>query len=554
MLFFQHVEFLWALVLLPVLVILFINIVKWKRKTAKKLGNPALIKMLMANYSPSRFFLKFLLIVCAAALSVVGLAGLVTPDKNQKVHRKGIDLVIALDVSKSMLANDIKPDRLERAKQVISRIIDQSTDDRIGLVLFAGRAYLQMPLTIDHGAAKLYLSAASPDDVPTQGTVISQALKMSYAAFNPNDKTFKSVLLISDGEDHDEEALSTAKELGKAGVMINTIGIGSPDGAPIMDEQTGTYKTDNKGQMVISKLNEKELTDIAHAANGTYQLYTSTDQVATNLTSALKNIGTKEAGSVSSYSSFKQYFQYFISAALFLLLIEFFISERKKSRIAVLVSLIIFMLPNNILTAQNAKKYITKGNEAYKANNLDEAESEYREAAKNENVKVTADYNLGNVLYKKNKLEDAVSAYNAAIAGTNDNVTKQNAYYNKGVAYQKANKLPECITAYKNALLLNPSDEEARQNLQRALRQQQQQQRQQQPKKDDKDQEKKQNQDKDQNKKTQPQDQQPKPQPSKLSKQDADEKLKSLEEKEKALQDKLHKVKGVAPDKPEKDW
>jgi Ca-activated chloride channel family protein len=546
MLFFQHIEFLWALALLPILVILFINVVKWKKRTAKKLGDPSLIKALMADYSPSKFLLKFILIAFAAALSVIGLAGLVTPDKNQKVNRKGIDMVIALDVSKSMLAQDIKPDRLERARQVISRVIDQSPEDRIGLVLFAGRAYLQMPLTVDHGAAKMYLSAASPDDVPSQGTVISQALKMSYAAFNPDDKTFKSILLISDGEDHDDDALKTAKELGKAGVMINTIGIGSPDGAPIMDEETHTYKTDSRGQMVISKLNEKELSDIAQAGNGIYQLYSSTDHVAANLTSALKNIGQKEAGSVSSFSSFKQYFQYFIGAALLLLLIEFFVSEKKKRGAVALVSLVFCMLPSNMLFAQSAKGPIAKGNAAYKANKLDEAEKEYREAAKNEDQKVTADYNLGNVLYKKNKLEDAVKSYDAAIAGTNENSVKQQAFYNKGVAYQKANKLPECIMAYKNALLLNQNDEEARQNLQRALKQQQEQQK----NNNDNDQKKKQ----DPNKKNQQQNQQPKPQPSKMSKQDADEKLKSLMEKEKALQDKLHKIKGVSPDKPEKDW
>ncbi len=546
MLFFQNIEFLWALALLPVLVLLFFNVVRWKKRTARKLGEPHLVKALIADYSRSKFLLKFILISLAVAFSVVGLAGLVTPDKNQKVKRKGIDMVIALDVSKSMLAQDIKPNRLERAGQVISKVIDQSPDDRIGLVLFAGRAYLQMPLTVDHGAAKLYLSAASPDDVPAQGTVISQALKMSYAAFNPDDKTFKSILLISDGEDHDDEALKTAKELGKAGVMINTIGIGSPDGAPIMDEQTGTYKTDEKGQTVISRLNEKELSEIAQAGNGIYQLYTSTDHVAANLTTAMKNIGQKEAESVSSFSSFKQYFQYFIGAALFLLLIEFFISEKKKRSAAVLVSVAIFIFPSNTLFAQSSKEPIAKGNEAYKANKLDEAEREYREAAKNPDQKVTADYNLGNVLYKKNKLEDAVKMYDVAIAGAKENSVKQQAYYNKGVAYQKANKLPDCIMAYKNALLLNQNDEEARQNLQRALKQQQEQQK----NNNDKDQKKKQ----DPDKKNQPQNQQPKPQPSKMSKQDADEKLKSLMEKEKALQDKLHKIKGVSPDKPEKDW
>ena len=179
------------------------------------------------------------------------------------------------------------------------------------------RAYLQMPLTVDHEAAKMYLSSASPDDVPTQGTVISDALQMCDAAFNPNDKTFKSVLLISDGEDHDDDAIKEAKELGKEGIMVNTIGIGSPQGAPIMDPTTGQYKKDDKGETVISKLNEKELSEIAKAGNGIYQLYTNTDAVASKIKHQLANIGKETSTSDSLYISFKQYFQYFLGARFF---------------------------------------------------------------------------------------------------------------------------------------------------------------------------------------------------------------------------------------------
>ena len=270
MLHFQYIEYFIALAAVPLMIMFYVQLVKWKKKTRKKIGDPALVKELTGDYSSKKFSTKFILIVTAFALCVFAVAGLVIPDGNQKINRKGIDLMIALDVSKSMLAQDIKPSRLERAKQVISTIIDNSPEDKIGLVIFAGRAYLQMPLTVDHEAAKMYLSSASPDDVPTQGTVISDALKMCDAAFNPNEKTFKSVLLISDGEDHDNDAIKEAKDLGKEGIMVNTIGIGSPQGAPIMDPATGQYKKDDKGETVISKLNEKELSDIAKA--GTWNL------------------------------------------------------------------------------------------------------------------------------------------------------------------------------------------------------------------------------------------------------------------------------------------
>jgi len=554
MLHFQYIEYLIVLAAIPLMLLLYFNIIKWKDRTSKKIGDPSLVKALTAEYSSKKFLTKFILFITAFAFCAFAVAGLVMPDSTQKINRKGTDLMIALDVSKSMLAQDIKPSRLERAKQVILKIINNSPDDRVGLVIFAGRAYLQMPLTIDHEAAKMYLSAVSPDDIPTQGTVISDALKMSYAAFNPKDKTFKSVLLISDGEDHDDEALKAAKDLGKQGIMINTIGVGSAEGAPIMNPETGQYKTDNKGQTVISKLNEKELSDIAKAANGVYQLYTNTDAVSENVKKQLSNIGKETTISDTSYSSFKQYFQYFLVVAFLLLLAEFFISEKKKFKIKESSFLIIFMCLGISSFSQNAKSAIIKGNKAYKENNYTAAENEYRDALKKSGDNVTANYNLGNALYKTDKTEEAVKSYDNAISKTNDNTIKQKAFYNKGVAYQKAKKLPECITAYKNALILNPNDEDARQNLQRALKEQQQQQQQQQnQKKDNKDQKKQQQ--KEQPKPDEEKNKQPQPSPSKISKQDAEEKLKSLLENEKKLQDKLHKIKGAPqPNSPEKDW
>lgn len=545
MIHFQYIEYLIALAALPIIAFFYFFIVKWKKNAAKKIGDPELVKEITAQYSSGKFFAKFILFSLAFALCAFAVAGLIKPDGTQKISRKGSDIMIALDVSKSMLAQDIKPNRLERAKQMISKIIDNSPDDKIGLVIFAGRAYLQMPLTLDHAAAKMYLNSASPDDVPTQGTVISQALKMSFAAFNPKEKTYKSVLLISDGEDHDDEALKVAKQLAEQGVMINTIGIGSVLGAPIMDEETGQYKVDNKGQTVISKLNEQELRDIAVTGQGIFQLYSTTDEVVKNLKNKLSGVGQETTLSDSAYASFKQYFQYFLGAAFILLLLEFFTSEKKKLKIKSAVTILFFMMMSNVSFSQKVNSAILKGNKAYQENKFDEAEKEYRDALKKSEKNVTANYNLGNVLYRKDKTEEAVKAYENAIQNTDDNVLKQKAFYNKGVAYQKAKKLPECILAYKNALILNPNDEDARQNLQRALKQQQQQQNQENKK--DKKQNNKSN--KDQQKAPEP-----KPKPSKISKQDAEEKLKSLMENEKALQDKLHKVKIPSPDNPEKDW
>jgi Ca-activated chloride channel family protein len=556
MLHFQYIEYFIALAAIPLMIFLYSALIKWKQKTAKKIGDPSLVKELTSEYSSKNFLTKFVLFICAFTLCIFAVAGLVTPNGSQKIKRKGTDMMIALDVSKSMWAQDIQPSRLERAKQVISKIIDNSPDDRIGLVVFAGRAYLQMPLTVDHEAAKMYLAAASPDDVPTQGTVIADALRMCEAAFNPKDKTFKSVLLLSDGEDHDNDAIKVTKELAKEGIMVNTIGIGSPQGAPIMDPETGQYKRDDKGQIVISKLNEKELSDIAKAGDGIYQLYTNTDAVASNIKNQLANSGKETTTSDSLYMSFKQYFQYFLGAAFILLLIEFFFSEKRKSKFKNSVALFFFIAFSVSSFAQSPKESIIKGNKSYKENNFDAAENAYRDALKNSDTNVTASYNLGNVLYRKDNTEEAVKSYDNAIANAKSNAIKQEAFYNKGVALQKAKKLPECITAYKNALILNPNDEDARQNLQRALKEQQQQQKQQQQNKNqNKNQNKDQNKNQNQNKQDQKKNNEPQPQPSKLTKQDAEEKLKSLLQNEKELQDKLHKIKGApVPNSPEKDW
>jgi tetratricopeptide (TPR) repeat protein len=560
---FQHNEYLLALAVIPLLVGLYLLVLNWKKRTIKKIGDERLVKEMTGNYSPQRFALKFILVVTAFAATVGALANLRTPKGTEKVNRNGIDIMIALDVSKSMLAQDIKPSRLDRAKQVLGKLIDRLTNDRIGIVIFAGKAYLQMPLTGDHGAAKLFLSSSTPDAVPTQGTVIGDALKMCFASFNAKEKKYKAVVLISDGEDHDEKATGIASQMAAEGVVINTIGIGSPGGAPIIDATTNDTKKDNEGNVVISKLNEAELMSIAEKGNGTYQLFTNTDDVVAKLDAQLSSMDQRTV-TEDSLINYKSFFQYFLVLALLLLIIEMFVSERmkfvkpkpvlvKKSLLAMLL-----LLFSSNLFAQEEKTTIKKGNDSYNKADYDKAVEEYKKVTDKTPANAVAQYNLGNALYKKNNTEDAVKAYDNAISNAPKPAEKAKAYYNKGVVLQNNKKLPECIEAYKNALKIDPNDEDARQNLQKALQQLKQQQQQQ--KKDNKqDKEKKQPKDdqkqKDQQKPKEDQNNdQPKPQPSKLSKQDAEEKLKALLQQEKNLQDKLRKVNTASPNRPEKDW
>lgn len=304
------------------------QIIYWKKNTIKKIGDPKLVQALIATYSPLNFLLKFIFFAAALAVVIMAAANLQQPGAMENVQRKGVDVVIAMDVSKSMLAEDIKPNRLERARQMVYKLMDQLPNDRIGLVLFAGRAYLQMPLTTDHSAAHMYIQQAGPDVVPTQGTVISDALRASASAFNSKERKFKSIILITDGEDHDPQALPMAKQLANDGVMINTVGIGSAEGATIIDPATGQTKKDENGNTVISKLNEAELQQLAGASNG---VYIKLNDVDVAVDAIAKKLSTIESTSLNDneFRDYDNYFQWFLALALVLLLVEFFLPERK---------------------------------------------------------------------------------------------------------------------------------------------------------------------------------------------------------------------------------
>jgi Ca-activated chloride channel family protein len=236
--------------------------------------------------------------------------------------------MIALDVSNSMLAQDVKPNRLERAKQLLNSITDKMGNNRMGMVVFAGQAFLQMPLTTDLGAAKLYVSNASTDAVPTQGTEIGAALRLCNAALDNKEKKYKAIVLISDGEDHDEKAGEAMKELQESGVVVYTVGIGSPDGAPIAEAGTDDYKKDENGNTVISRLNEKDLQLLAAETGGEYHLFTNADDIAARLTASLNQMEKKQIGG-SSIRIYSVYFQWFLLVAFVLLLLETIIPERK---------------------------------------------------------------------------------------------------------------------------------------------------------------------------------------------------------------------------------
>ena len=500
------------------------------------MGDPGLIRELTRNYDSRKFLLKFLLPLIAVALVAMSLANPRSARNSERITRTGIDLMIALDVSTSMLAEDISPTRLERARQVLSRLLPRLESNRIGLVIFAGKAYLQMPLTSDHAAAKMYIATAHPSSVPAQGTVIGEALRIADLSFNPNDKKYKSVLLLSDGEDHDEHAVEQAQILASKGVVINVVGVGSLQGSTVKDPATLQLKTDAAGNAVVSRLNEAALRQIAKAGNGNYQIFTSTEQVVNNLVNEIKSMEQRNVvdDSLVNYQSF---FQYFLLLAFSLLIIEILISEKRKIRInkkaTISIPILFFMIP---AFGQDANELIRDGNRLYKNGEYEKAAGHYQAAA-GKSADFVANLNLGNALFRMKKTEEAVAAYNRALQSATSPADRAEIFFNKGVVLQMNNQLPECIEAYKEALRLRPDDEEARQNLQKALKKQKQDQQNQQHQQQNKN--NRQNQNRSQ---------------SRISKQDAEEKLKALQQQERNLHDKLKKGDPEPVNRPEKDW
>ncbi len=293
------------------------------------MGDAELVKQLTKQYSPKLFALKCIIVLLALALAIAASTNPRVPSKSGKEVKAGIDVMVALDVSKSMWAQDAKPTRLDKAKLFVSQLITQLGDNRVGLVIFAGRAYLQMPLTSDVGAAAIFLSNASPDAVPVQGTEIGEALQLCNNSLDTKEKKYKAVILISDGEDHDPKSEAVLQQLYDEGVVVHTIGVGSNDGSPILEPGSNGYKRDAEGQTVISKLNELELRTIAQKTGGQYHHLDDVGTVANEVVQLLNGMEKKAIDAGQGERQYTSYYIFLLLPALLLLALEIFIPERK---------------------------------------------------------------------------------------------------------------------------------------------------------------------------------------------------------------------------------
>lgn len=328
---FANPEYLYLFFAIPVFVVGFIFLNIRKRKSVEKLGTLALVKKMMPELSLKRSYLKFWLTMVIIGFGIVILARPQFGTKKEVVDRKGIELVIAIDVSNSMLAQDINPSRLAKAKQILTRIIDERREDKVAIVVFAGEAFIQLPMTPDNQSAKMFLETIDPSIVPVQGTAIGSAIDISMSCFSNDETIDRAIVLITDGEGHEGNAEQAAEQAAKKGVHVNVIGIGTTDGAMIpVAEGSREIKRDSQGQPVTTKLNEEMCRQIAKAGQGLYAHADNSNSALKSLQAELEKLQKKEIDGGAAYSEYDEKFQIFAWAMLVLLFIEVCVFDKKN--------------------------------------------------------------------------------------------------------------------------------------------------------------------------------------------------------------------------------
>ena len=325
---FEHIQYLYLLIILVPVLLLFIYFYTWRKKSIARFGTASLVYKLIPDFSDGKQMLKFILLSLAYTSLVLALADPQIGTRQEKVKRNGIDVVVALDVSRSMLAQDVQPDRLTRAKQFISNFVDELSNDRFAMIVFAGRAYLQMPLSVDYSAAKLYLKTVNTESVPTQGTNISQALELANETFAKGDNKSKALIIISDGEDNEPGVEEALEQASKNGIKVFTIAVGSDKGSPI-PLANGDYKRDAQNNIVLSKVNIEAMRDYAAKSGGKSFVLGNGKAEIDAIFKELGRITTKEIDE-TVFTEFDDKFQYCLLAAVFFLVLEFMLSERRS--------------------------------------------------------------------------------------------------------------------------------------------------------------------------------------------------------------------------------
>ncbi len=563
---FEDSIYLYLLAVIPMLALLRFMMTRSRKKRLRKFGDPQLVKQLMPDVSRWRPAVKFWLLQAALALIIVMLARPQLGTKISHEKRQGIETIIAMDISNSMLAQDVTPSRLDRCKMMVENLVDNFTDDKIGLIVFAGDAFIQLPITSDYVSAKMFLADIQPSLIATQGTDIALAISKAVNSFTQEEGIGKAIIVITDGEDHEGGAVEAAQEARKKGMRVYVLGVGSKGGAPIPDGNGG-YMKDRAGNTVMTRLNQDMCRDIAKAGGGAYIHVDNNSDAQRQLDNELAKLSKKET-ETTVYSDFDEQFQAVGILVLLLLIAELCLLECKnpllknvrffKGKRRYASAILALMLVSTIPTqAQSDRSNIREGNRLFRSGKHADSEVSYRKAMEKNPRNPQAAYNLGNALFAQKKDSAAVVAYQSGVQLETSAIRKAMGYHNMGVVCQSHKMFSEAIEAYKNALRLNPKDDEARYNLELCKKQQKKQQdKKNQDKKDQKKDQNGKDEKKDQDKKDQNKDKQKEKQDkNKMSKDNAEQLLNAAIQQEKNTQKRMKdKMQQPRSRKLDKNW
>ena len=326
---FANIDFLWLLLSIPAFVAAYIWYTHRKRRQLEAFGDRELVEALMPNASRVRPAVKFSILMVALALLIIAAARPQFGQSERTEKRQGIEAIVALDISNSMMAEDVAPNRLDRAKQMLSKMMDNMVNDKVGLVVFAGDAFIQLPITCDYVSAKMFLNTITPSLIKTQGTAIGQALSTAIRCFGEQSDASRAIILITDGENHEDDAVAVAKRAKEEGIQVMVVGIGKPEGSPIPMPGTNNFFKDRQGNVVVSRLNEDMCREIAQAGGGIYVRCDNTNTAMRALQKELDKLATQEI-ETQVFTDYNEQFQSFALIALLLLVIDFFIFNRKN--------------------------------------------------------------------------------------------------------------------------------------------------------------------------------------------------------------------------------
>ena len=571
---FANIEILWF----GIAVIIIAGVAYWlyskrKRRQLEEFGDKELVEALMPNASRLRPNVKFSIVMVALAFLAAAAARPQFGQSERTEKRQGIEAIVALDISNSMLAEDVAPNRLDRAKQMLSKLMDNMVNDKVGLVVFAGDAFVQLPITCDYVSAKMFLNTIKPELIKTQGTAIGQALSTSIRCFGEQSDASRAIILITDGENHEDDAVAVAQRAKEMGIHVLVVGIGKPEGSPIPMPGTNNYRKDRQGNVVVSKLNEDMCREIAQAGGGIYVRCDNTNTATKAIQKELDKLGTQEI-ETQVYTDYNEQFQSFAFFALLLLVIDFFIFNRKNKSLTkmdifgestrrhVVMTTLILVSLNTF--AQREMIDVSKGNREYRQQNFTEAEVNYRRAVETNKDSYEAHYNMGDALYRQDKYADAQTEFETAAKMLDKKTDKERyakAMHNIGNCNFAQQQYGPAVAAYMESLRANPKDNDTRYNLVKAMEllEQQQQQQQQQQQNQDQNQDQQQQQQQQQQEQNQDQQQQQEEQQQQeqqedqMDKETAEQILQALEQDEQDTQEKMQRQQGKKR-RVEKEW